>query len=69
MKVWLNTDFTGHYPVGTAAVVVADTAQQAAEMLNAALVEGGLTANSTPEQFTRLPTNSPRAVVLNDGNY
>jgi hypothetical protein len=69
MQVWTNTEFDGYYPVGVAAVVVANTPQQAAELLNAELVKRGLTANAVPEQFTKLPTNSPHAVVLNDGNY
>lgn len=69
MKVWTNTEFTGHYPVGTAAVVVADTREQAAGLLNAALEEANLVPTATAEQFTRVVTSRPHAVVLLDGNY
>ena len=65
----MNTEFEGHYPVGTAAVVVADTAAQASEMLNSALVAQGLEPTATPEQFVKLPTNSPKVVILSDGDY
>lgn len=69
MNVWANTEFTGHYPVGTASIVVAETQDQAAALLNAALVERGLKETARPEQFSRIATNTPVAVVLNDGDY
>jgi len=69
MKVWTNNDFVGPYPIGTAAVVVANTAEQAAFLLNDTLIDLGLDPTAEPEQFVRLTTNHPRAVVLRDGNY
>ena len=69
MKVWTNTDFEGHWPVGVAAVVVADTAMQAAELLNNELQKRGLSRSATAEQFASLPTSRPMAVVLRDGDY
>lgn len=69
MKVWTNTQFTGLWPVGTAAVVVADTQAEAAVLLNAELDKRGLTGDATPEQFQPLKTNRPLAVVLRDGEY
>lgn len=69
MRVWTNTEFPGHWPVGTAAVVVADTREQAAELLNSALEKGGLGQPAKPEQFVQLPTNKPHAVVLCNGDY
>lgn len=69
MKVWTNKKFSGHYPVGTAAVVVADTVEQAAEVLNDALETYGLSRTATPDQFEHLPTNRQTAMILCDGNY
>lgn len=69
MKVWTNTKFDGHYPVGVAAVVVADTAMQAAAVLNQKLLAHGLKATAKDEQFERLQTTHQMAVVLCDGDY
>jgi hypothetical protein len=69
MNVWTNNKFTGFYPVGTAAVVVADTAEQAAGLLNAELERLGLMVLSEPHQFALLPTTQPMACVLYDGDY
>lgn len=69
MKVWTNKQFSGHWPVGTAAVVVADTAGQAAEALNDELEARGLGRTATPEQFEQLPTSRQIARVLCDGDY
>ena len=69
MKVWTNTEFTGHYPVGTAAVCVANTAEEAAAMLNDDLASRGLLRTATASQFVKLATNVPQAIVLLDGNY
>ncbi len=67
--MWTNTDFEGHWPVGVAAVVVADTAGQAAELLNNELEKRGLGRTAKPEQFAAMPTSRPLAVVLLDGAY
>ena len=69
MKVWTNTKFQGHYPIGTAAVVVAESEQMASAVLNQKLLSHGLKASAAPEQFERLPTTHTLAVVLCDGNY
>lgn len=69
MKVWTNTQFEGHWPVGVAAVVIADTRGQAAQMLNQALLSRGLSATAKEDQFDPLPTNKPLVVILRDGDY
>lgn len=68
MKVWTNNEFWGQWPVGTA-VVVANTAEQAALLLNDTLIDLGLEPTAEAAQFVKLPTTRPRAVVLCDGNY
>lgn len=69
MKVWTNTQFEGHWPVGVAAVVVADTRGQAAEMLNQQLTKRGLSPSATADQFDPLPTHTPLVAILRDGDY
>lgn len=65
--VWTCTDHAGHYPVGVASVVVAETGDQACDLLNAELVNRGLKPGGY--SMVELRTDRPRAVVLNDGNY
>lgn len=69
MKVWTNTKFEGHWPVGVAAVVVAETPQMAAAVLNQKLEAHGLSKTAVPDQFELLPTTHTLAIVLNDGDY
>lgn len=69
MKVWYSTGFIGHYPLGTAAVVVARNETEASTLLNETLVLLGLRPTSEPEHFVKLQTGKPQAVVLRDGNY
>jgi len=69
MKVWVNTSFEGHYPVGTAAVVVANSAEEAASLLNAELLYRGLEATAEAEDFERVPTSKPYVNILLDGDY
>ena len=69
MKVWFCTQFNGHWPVGTAAVVVADTAMQACYLLETELVKVGLSQKLQPDWFERIDTSKPNALILLDGNY
>lgn len=70
MNVWTSTDFAGHWPVGTAAVVVAETEDDARALLDEELALYGLGA-SAAQGYTlkHLPMFRPAAVVLADGNY
>ena len=68
MKIWTNTKFEGYWSVGTAAVVVADSAENASEYMNTFLAERGL-KNSTPEQFIEMPIKDGEVSILADGNY
>lgn len=69
MKVWANTKFTGHWPVGSAAVVVADTPEFAAYLLNQELIGRKLDASAKAEDMVLIPTDRNHTVVLVDGNY
>lgn len=70
MKVWTNNKFTGHYPVGTAAVVLAENAEAAAFYLALELEKWGLKAeDSKPEDFKEIPQKLGQVRILCDGNY
>ena len=65
MRVWTCTDFPGVWPVGTAAVIVAETEEEAAKLLGEEIGRRG-TVRFTLEE---LDLTTARAVVLNDGDY
>lgn len=70
MKVFTCTNFTGHYPVGVAAVVIAETAEDAAEDLNYKLRERGLPGDATPQSMMEFPADGRESIrILCDGNY
>lgn len=69
MKVWTNTKFEGHYPVGVSAVVVANTKELAAFILNQKLLAHGLKQTAKADDMEWLPTDHEQAVVLNNGDY
>lgn len=69
MRVWTSTEFEGYWPVGTAAVVVAETPEAACELLKRELSARGLDQQITASQFVEIETTRPVAVVLRDGNY
>ncbi len=63
--------FTGFYPVGTAAVVVASDAVTASNLLNSHLQANGLPGDSTPDDMEHLDPEEDESFVriLCDGNY
>ena len=72
MKVYGTTDFTGHYPVGTAAVVTANSEQGACDILNAELVKRGLPGDAAPSAMFQIRTGKMHRTVcwiMNDGDY
>lgn len=69
LKVYVCNRFTGFYPVGVAAVVVAESQSEAAELLNAQLKRQGLPGDATANGMAWVMQNNKQVVVLNDGNY
>lgn len=69
MNVYTSKGFEGHYPVGTAAVVVAKNAEIAAAILQDALRREGLDQSINSEDMKELETENSLVVILNDGNY
>jgi hypothetical protein len=61
------TDFRGHWPVGVAAVIRADTADEAEHKLRAYLTTIGLPQEG--ETLTLVQLAPDDVIILNDGNY
>jgi hypothetical protein len=69
LGVYVCNQFTGHYPVGTAAVVVAESQEHAAQVLNEQLKAQGLPGDANANMMALVMQKSPQAVILCDGNY
>lgn len=69
MRVFVSTDFEGHWPVGTSAIVVAPNKNSAVSLLSKAIRAAGLPGD--PKQFTvrEIKLDTAKAEVLQDGNY
>lgn len=68
MRVFTNNRFQGHWPVGTAAVVCAETKEEAAEYLNIALKKEGLGPVDVAD-MSEFHVFDGEVRVLCDGNY
>lgn len=69
MNVYYNKSFTGHWPVGTSALVVAESEQDAATQLAVALVDSGLEQGINPEEMIYVSSTFPAVIILNNGDY
>ncbi|MFY2843600.1 hypothetical protein ACOTJF_18080 [Achromobacter ruhlandii] len=69
MPIYLQTDFRGHWPVGTAAIVAANTPERAAQLLEAALDLRGLVQIIPPESLIPLSSKQEFVEILCDGDY
>lgn len=69
MKVFTNNKFDGYWPVGSAAVVVADSAASAAGILQNQLNIMGLFQEVSPGDMIELSTTENGCIILFDGNY
>ena len=68
MKVFVNTSFRGHYPVGTSAVVIAKNAQEAAEMLTVE-VSAIRTQTIKAEDMIEVKSRIASVTILQSGDY
>jgi hypothetical protein len=69
MFMYLCTDHDHVYPVGVASVVIAETVDEAIQLLDIQLLDHGLQPFAqSPYTFTVLPLEKV-AVVLRDGDY
>ena len=69
MFMFYCNKFTGHYPVGTAAIIIASSVDEAIGLLEEELRSRGLRQRIRPEQLTVIDLGHPQALILQDGNY
>ena len=75
MRVWAFKNFTGHYPIGTSAVVVASDFDTACRMLDRALQEIKLPLLEGQESIEHIQICGagahafPVVHILQDGEY
>jgi hypothetical protein len=69
LRIFTIKGFAGHYPVGTAAVVVAKSKVEASVYLESMLGAHGLSQRIDPHDFEELPLMDGQGAVLCDGNY
>jgi hypothetical protein len=69
-RVWTVTDHDGHWPVGVASVVVADSEERARMVLDGQLEADGLRPFAqAPYTLIEVPLDREHAVVLCNGEY
>lgn len=66
MKAFVSIDFTGHWPVGVAAIIIANDADEATALITLELKEHGLQFDGSLREIN---TQSPKAFVLLNGEY
>lgn len=70
LKIFTCNNFEGIYPVGTAAIMVAHDKEEAKSMLLANMKERKLEQNrNDPLKIEEINCDSPKILILNDGNY
>ena len=69
MRLFTCTTFNGHYPVGTAAVVVASDPETAVLLLESNLTMMGLPQTIKISDLTEVSMLEDTVLVLCDGNY
>ncbi|MFY3647755.1 hypothetical protein ACOTET_26675 [Achromobacter xylosoxidans] len=69
MPVYTNNEFIGRWPVGSAAVVTADTPERAAELLAAELTRIGLRKTVKVADMKPFESTQESVAILCDGDY
>lgn len=67
--IFTCTRFAGHWPVGSAAVVVAADEMEAAKYLEEALASRGLEQEVCPEWMDVVDSDERGAIILCSGDY
>jgi hypothetical protein len=69
MKVFTTTTFTGHYPIGVCAVLVAENKAEAIKLLESELSARDLRQTIDPEWVLEVDMSRANLDTLNDGEY
>lgn len=67
MRIFYSTDFTGHYPVGSAAIVIAENIEEASLLIDRKLNEQDLKFDGNLTEI--LFEDNPQAIILCNGDY
>lgn len=67
-RLWVCTDHDGHYPVGVASIVMANSVEEAKLLMDQALREQGLSPHKA-YSLLELNISVPFARVLCNGDY
>lgn len=67
--IYINNKFTGFWPIGTSAVVSANSSEEAACFLNNTLEATGLEKTAKPEDMIEFHDIIGNVKILNDGAY
>lgn len=69
MRVFYSNDFRGHWPVGTAAVIVARNLDEAYTLMLSKLIGMGLGKDQSDFTVHEVATDATGVIVLQDGDY
>lgn len=69
MKIFWTDDFSGHYPVGTAAIVIEKNELAARIRLDNEIKSIGLDGLRPNAVLHKIPQTNPVAIIIRDGNY
>lgn len=69
MKVFYNNNFSGHWPVGTSAVIVASNQEEAKRMLEDQLSTEGLKQECDIDDFVEINSDAQSVIILQNGDY
>lgn len=70
MKVYYNITFQGHYPTGTASVIIAEDREHAKRLLCEELEYLGLNSDDLHlDSFIEVDTTEASALILCNGDY
>lgn len=70
LKMFLCDSLKGHWPVGGEAIVIAEDIDQAVELLQRQVeLEGMPQQTVRAEQLEEVPFATPKAIIINSGDY
>lgn len=69
LKLYTNTEFAEHWPVGTAAIVLAENTSEAKDILQLELAKIGLPQDVEEEDFVEHNISKEQVIILRDVNY
>jgi hypothetical protein len=70
LNLYTCTGFTGHYPVGTSAIIIAPSEERARLLLDQELKKYGLgRGDGEKHNMFVVPLDKQAAIILNDGDY